>query len=148
MEQVEDPGEDEERKHRSMAVRLMLVGIGTLFLLVGVVGIFTPLLPTTPFVLLAAACYARASSRFYRWLLANRTFGPMIREWRRYRSIPWRTKLIAIAMMAATLSISIVFFVRPLWAQLVVAGFGLALAVWMYRIPSRDAPPRVRGEGP
>ena len=146
MDQPREPAADEVRKHRSMTVRVALVVLGTLFLMVGVIGIFTPLLPTTPFVLLAAACYARASSRFYGWLLRNRSFGPMIREWRRHRSIMYRTKITAIAMMAVTMTASIVLFVHPLWVQLVVAGFGLVLAAWMYRIPSRDAPLRVRGE--
>ena len=147
MDPLEDTTADEVRMHRSITVRLVLVALGTLFLLTGVVGIFTPLLPTTPFVLLAAACYARASSRFYGWLLANRSFGPMIREWRRYRSIPYRTKLFAIATMAATLAVSILVFVRPLWLQFAVAGFGLGLAAWMYRIPSRDAPARTPESG-
>ncbi|MCL4745234.1 MAG: YbaN family protein [Burkholderiaceae bacterium] len=142
MDHLKEPAEDEVRKHRSMTVRVALVVLGTLFLVVGVIGIFTPLLPTTPFVLLAAACYARASSRFYGWLLRNRSFGPMIREWRRHRSIAYRTKLTAIAMMAVTMAASILLFVRPWWVQLVVAGFGLVLGAWMYRIPSRDAPLR------
>ena len=130
----------EVRTHRSFAVRLVFAGLGTLFLGVGLIGVVLPLLPTTPFMLLAAACYVRASSRFYNWLLNTRTFGPLIREWRQYRSIPWRTKMTAIALMAATLSTSIVFFVKPLYAQAGTALFGVALAVWLYRIPSRDRP--------
>ena len=130
----------EVRKHRSLMVRLALVAAGTLFLLLAVIGIFTPVLPTTPFLLLAAGCYARASTRFYNWLLNNRAFGPLILEWRRHRSIPYRAKMIAIGMMACTLAVSVVFFVRPLWLQLALAAFGLGLAVWLYRIPSRDAP--------
>lgn len=128
--------------HGSYAVRILLVGAGTLALALGIIGIFTPVLPTTPFVLLAAACYARASSRFYRWLTANRTFGPMIREWQRHRSIAYRTKLFAIGSMALTLGLSIAFFVEPLWLKAALAAFGAGLAAWMYRIPSRDAPLR------
>jgi hypothetical protein len=97
-------------------------------------------LPTTPFLLVAAACYARASERFYSWLLNNRTFGPTIHEWRRYRSIPYRTKLTAIVMMSLTLSSSIVFFVRNPYLQAALAMLGVTLAVWLYRIPSRDRP--------
>jgi uncharacterized membrane protein YbaN (DUF454 family) len=108
----------------------------------GVLGIFLPLLPTTPFLLLAAACYARGSQRFYDWLLANRTFGPLILEWRRHRSIPYRTKLTAIAMMSLTLGISIVFFVPIFWVQVLLTLFGIGMAIWMYRMPSRDRPVR------
>ncbi len=134
------------RKHRSMTVRLVLVALGTLSLAVGVIGAFVPVLPTTPFVLLAAACYMRASTRFYRWLTGTRVFGPMIVEWHRHRSIRYRTKLYAIAMMATTLAASIVFFVRPGWLQAVLACFGIGLAIWMYRIPSRDAPRRAAAD--
>lgn len=128
------------RKHSSMTVRVLLVALGSVFLLLGLVGIFTPVLPTTPFVLLAAACYARASTRFYNRLMNNATFGPVIREWQQHRSIPWRVKLVAIAMMSTSLAVSIVFFVRPPALQLALAVFGLGLAAWLWRIPSRDRP--------
>ena len=128
----------EVRKHRSVAVRAAFVALGTLFVGLGVLGIFLPLLPTTPFLLLAAACYARASTRFYNWLLNNPTFGPLILEWRRYRSIPYRVKVLAIVLMSLTLASSIIFFVPNAYAQMALAGFGVLLAAYLYRIPSRD----------
>ena len=118
--------------------------LGTLFALLGFLGIFLPVLPTTPFLLLAAACYARGSEHFHQWLLASRTFGPMVREWEQHRSLPYRTKITAIVLMSLTLAASIVFFVRPAWLKLLLALFGLGLAIWMYRIPSRDRLPRAR----
>jgi uncharacterized membrane protein YbaN (DUF454 family) len=124
----------------AMALRVLFAALGTLFLGLGVLGAVLPILPTTPFVLLAAACYVRASPRLYSWLLGTRAFGPLIREWREHRSIPWRTKLFAIGMMAATLSASIVFFVEQRTAQVAMALFGVGLAAWLYRIPSRDRP--------
>ena len=127
------------REHDSPWVRGLLVGAGALCVALGVIGIFLPLLPTTPFMLLAAACFARSSRRFHGWLLANRTFGPLIREWEQHRSIPRRTKLTAIVLMSLVLAVSIVFFVRPPWLQGLLAAFGVALAIWLYRIPSRDA---------
>lgn len=126
------------RKHGSMTVRVLLVIAGTACVVLGIVGLITPVLPTTPFLLVAAACYARASSRFYNLLLNNRTFGPIIQEWRRYRSIRYRTKLTAIALMAITLATSIVFFVQEPWLRLGLSILGVALAIWMYRIPSRQ----------
>jgi uncharacterized membrane protein YbaN (DUF454 family) len=132
----------EVRKHSSLTVRVLLVAAGTLCVGLGLLGLFMPVLPTTPFLLLAAACYARASNRFYDGLLNNRTFGPTIREWRRYRSIAYRTKLTAIALMAMTLTVSIVFFVRNPCLRAALAGLGVALAIWLYRIPSRDRPGR------
>lgn len=128
-------------RSRSRLVRVLFNLAGTVSLGLGVLGIFLPLLPTTPFVLLAAACYARGSERFHQWLLANRTFGPMVYEWERHRSLPYRTKVTAIVLMSLTMGISIVFFVRPPWLKIVLALFGIGLAIWMYRIPSRDRLP-------
>lgn len=133
-----EPDAHEVREHASLVVRVALIVAGSLCVVLGVLGAFLPVLPTTPFLLLAAACYARASSRFYHWLLGNPTFGPMIREWRRYRSIAYRTKLTAIALMLTTLSISIVFFVPNGYLQAALALAGVGMAVWLYRIPSRD----------
>jgi uncharacterized protein len=132
----------EMRRHNSPAVRLLFLALGTLFLALGVAGVFLPVLPTTPFVLLAAGCYARASPRFYNWLMNHPVFGPTVREWRQHRAIPFRTKLWAIALMSLTLAASIVFFVKPLWLKGVLALFGVGLAVWLYRVPSRDRPAR------
>jgi len=126
------------RKHASPTVRVALVLVGSGFVALGVAGIFLPVLPTTPFLLLAAACYARASHRFYNWLLNNRWLGPTILEWQRYRSIRYRTKLVAIGMMAVSLTTSIVFFVNDARLQIALALLGIALAVYMYRIPSRE----------
>jgi len=133
------------REHDSALVRGLLIAAGSLCVVLGLLGIFLPLLPTTPFMLLAAACFARSSRRFHGWLLANPTFGPLIREWEKHRSIPRRTKLTAIALMSLTMATSIVFFVEPRWLQVLLAAVGVGLAIWMYRIPSRepsDAPPR------
>lgn len=129
-------------KHRLMSVRVLYLLAGTVFLLLGVAGALLPVLPTTPFMLLAAACYARASTRFYNWLLNTRAFGPLILEWREHQSIPFRTKLIAIALMSMTLAASIVLAVRDPYLQGALAVFGVLLAIWLYRIPSRDRPRR------
>lgn len=126
------------RKHPSLSVRLVLVVAGTGFVALGIAGAFLPVLPTTPFLLAAAACYARASRRFYNALLNNRVFGPTIIEWQRYRSIPYRTKITAIVLMAATLASSIVFFVHDNRLRVALTLFGCMLAVYLYRIPSRD----------
>jgi uncharacterized membrane protein YbaN (DUF454 family) len=128
------------RKHPSPSVRVALVVAGSAFVVLGLAGIFLPVLPTTPFLLLAAACYARASRRFYNALLNSRLFGPAILEWHQHRAIAWRTKLTAIVLMSLTLAVSIVFFIEVPWLRAALAVFGVILAVWLYRIPSRDAP--------
>ena len=127
-------------EHGSPVVRALFLFAGLIALGLGIAGIFLPLLPTTPFILLAAACFARSYRPFHEWLLAHRLFGSMIDDWCRYRSIPYRTKIIAIATMSLTLGSSIVFFVQPAWLRALLAALGLGLALWLYRIPSLDQP--------
>ena len=86
--------------HESPFVRLLYLGAGFLALFLAVLGAILPVLPTTPFVLLAAACFARGSERFHRKLLENRIAGPIIREWQLYHSIPLRVKRWAYLLMA------------------------------------------------
>jgi len=128
----------EVRYHDSRLVRGLYLGAGFVLVAIGVVGIFLPVLPATPFLLLSAACFARGSARFYNWLLNNRTFGPTILEWRRHRSIPWRTKMMAIALMSGTLVVSIVFYVEDATLRWALGAMGLLLAAWLYSVPSRD----------
>lgn len=118
-------------------LRYTLLLAGSLSVVVGVIGAFVPLLPTTPFMLVAAACFARSSERFHRWLLEHRWFGPPVRDWHEYRGLRRRTKWIAIVTMAATLTASIVLFVTHPYLRLGLAVLGVALAVYLYRLPSR-----------
>lgn len=87
--------------------RHLLIALGTLCLATGIVGIFTPILPTTPFLLLAAACYLRSSPRFHRWLMNNRIFGSYIRNYTEGRGIPIKVKLLTIALLWTTIGLSI-----------------------------------------
>jgi uncharacterized membrane protein YbaN (DUF454 family) len=127
-------------EHGSPVVRAIFFGVGAIAFIAGVLGIFLPLLPATPLFILAAACFARAYRPFHEWMLAHRVIGPMLREWHEHRSIPHRTKVIAIVTMLASFGTSIWLVVQPPWLQAVLAVFALGLAVWMYRIPSRDRP--------
>ena len=130
------------RPHRLAPVRVLFVALGILFTALGVLGAFLPVLPTTPFLILAAACFARGSARFYHALLNNRAFGPLVVEWRRHRSIPFRTKIVAIVLMSVTLAASILTLSARPWLQGMLALLGAALAAYLWRIPSRDRPPR------
>lgn len=128
----------ESELHPSLVVRVVLWTLGSIALLLGIIGVFLPGLPTTPFVLVATACYARASEPFYRWLIANPTFGPLIIEWRRHHSIPYRIKVIAITAMSLTICASIWTLAAMPWLQAMLAFIGLSTAIWLWRIPSRD----------
>jgi uncharacterized membrane protein YbaN (DUF454 family) len=129
---------DVPTEHGSAVVRAIFLGIGIIAFVAGVLGIFVPLLPATPFFILAAACFARAYRPFHDWMLAHRVIGPMLHEWHYHRSIPHRTKMVAIVTMLASFGTSIWFVVEPPWLQVALALFALGLATWMYRIPSRD----------
>ncbi|PLX49832.1 MAG: hypothetical protein C0613_06285 [Desulfobulbaceae bacterium] len=87
--------------------RFILVILGLLCLVLAGLGFLLPGLPGTPFVLLAAACFAKSSPRLHDWLLANRFFGPIISNWRQSRSIPRRTKQLAIGMVVGAAAISL-----------------------------------------
>lgn len=130
----------DSRLHPSPIARFLLWGCGVLALVLGTIGIFLPGLPTTPFVLLAAACFVRASPRAHAWLLAHRVFGSTLREWEQHRSVPRRAKLVALAMMALSVASSLWYFkARPL-LQLALVGGALVGAVVIALLPSRREP--------
>jgi uncharacterized protein len=116
--------------------------VGVLAFALGVAGVFLPLLPATPLLILSAACFARAYRPFYEWMLRHRWIGPMLHEWYAHRSLPYATKVVAIVTMLVSFGISIAFFVRPAWLKLLLALLALGLATWLYRIPSRPRPAR------
>jgi uncharacterized membrane protein YbaN (DUF454 family) len=113
----------------------LLFVAGTISLAIGVVGIFVPLLPTTPFLLLAATCYLRSSERFYRWLLNNRFFGTYISNYIEGKGVPLRIKIYTIALLWTTISLSI-FLISPsivVKIALVIVAVGVTLHIILLR---------------
>lgn len=107
-------------------------------LVLGLIGVVLPVLPTTPFILLAAACYARASPRLHQRMRDNRWIGPMLRDWEHHRNLTRRVKTVALTMMAVTLGTSLWTLQGQPWWQAMLAVGGL-LAVWVvaWVIPTR-----------
>lgn len=128
------------RLHNSRLVRVIFLCAGIVSLLLGLLGIFLPVLPTTPFVLLAAACFARSSKHFHDWLHANRIAGPLIREWHEHRSIPRRAKRWAFLLMGLSLGSSILLM-EAAWHRALLAGVGVVFGVFLWRIPVRPEAP-------
>ena len=95
-------------------MRIFYIILGTVSLALGIIGIFVPLLPTTPFLLLTAALYFKASPRLYNWLLSHKYLGPYIRNYRENKAIPLRAKIISVTLLWGTILFCI-FFVVPLW---------------------------------
>jgi uncharacterized protein len=114
--------------------RALWLAAGAGSLLLGIVGIFLPLLPTTPFVLLAAFCFSRGSERCERWILQHPRFGPMVRDWREHRAVPLRAKQLAVAMMA--LGSAWAWWLMPPRIGWLPALLCAAVALWMWRLPT------------
>lgn len=121
-------------------VRALFFIVGAVAFTLGIAGVFLPLLPATPLFILAAACFARAYRPFHQWMLGHRWLGPMLEEWDRHGSLPYRTKTVAIVTMLVSFGISILLVATWPWLQALLALTALVLAVWLYRIPSRDGP--------
>lgn len=122
---------------RAPVVRALWFALGWTALALGFIGAFLPLLPTTPFVLLAAYCFARSSPRLHSWLAHHATFGPMIEAWARHGAVPRRAKRLAAAMMAAAFALSVALRL-PLWVLGVQA---LCLAGAAAFVLTRPDPP-------
>ncbi|MBE0481285.1 MAG: YbaN family protein [Dehalococcoidia bacterium] len=99
----------------------LYVAAGMVCLGLGVLGAFLPLLPTTPFLLLAAACFARGSTKFYNWLINNRWFGRCIRDYREGRGIPKRLKVFTLLLLWVTIGCSAAFAVDSLLIRIILA---------------------------
>jgi len=104
----------------SRVKRAILIVIGTSSLAVGIVGIFMPILPTTPFLLLAAACYVRSSKRFYNWLIGNRFFGEYVRNYLERKGVPLRVKVSSLALLWITIGCSAAFATDTLWVRIIL----------------------------
>lgn len=115
---------------------------GTLALLLGIVGIFLPLLPTTPFLLLASACYLRGSERMHRWLMSQRHLGPYLRSYQQGRGIPLRAKVTALALMWTSLTVSIWLVPLP-WVRVLLLLPGIFVTIYLYRMPTLSERPPI-----
>lgn len=116
--------------------RLLLVAAGTCSVALGVIGIFVPVLPTTPFLLLAAALYAQSSERFYRWLLGQRYLGAYIRNYREGRGIPLRTKVVTLGMLWLTIGSTAAFVVEGWLLRLLLVAVAIGVTIHIARAPT------------
>jgi uncharacterized membrane protein YbaN (DUF454 family) len=110
------------------------MALGWLAFATGIVGIVLPLLPTTPFMLLAAALFARSSPRFHRWLLAHPWFGPPIHDWQLYRGIRRHARRRAIVFILLSFSVSLMVVPLP-WVRLLLVVIMVILLTWLMRLP-------------
>ena len=122
--------------------RILYLILGWFSLITGIIGIFLPLLPTTPLVLLAAWCFPRSSVRFHTWLMEHKFFGPIVRDWQSSDGIPRKARNRAIIFMWAGMAISI-FIVSRLWATIGLISIGLCVSIYLLRMPIRSESPLI-----
>lgn len=122
---------------KQKVVRALLIAAGTVSLCLGAIGIFVPVLPTTPFLLLAAACYMRSSERLHKWLINNRWFGEYIKNYQAGRGIPMRTKIVALTVLWGTIMFSAFFvFTEVLLVQIILLCVAAGVSVHLIRLPT------------
>jgi uncharacterized membrane protein YbaN (DUF454 family) len=115
-------------------VKILLVVLGTLSLGIGVVGIVVPGLPTTTFLLIAAACYVRSNDRLYRWLVNHPVLGRYIATYLEHRAMPMRSKVIALVAMWGMISVSAVFFIESTPIRAILAACAVIGTVVILRV--------------
>ncbi|MBO0333374.1 YbaN family protein [Sneathiella sp. CAU 1612] len=119
--------------------KIVLLLIGWLFVFIGGIGIFLPVLPTTPFLLISLWAFSQSSERFHDWLYNHRIFGPPLQDWSKYGVIPLRAKIVALATMAISATLVIIYSSTPwyaLGAMILLMGIGAGF------ILSRPSRPR------
>jgi uncharacterized membrane protein YbaN (DUF454 family) len=116
--------------------RALLIAGGTLCVGLGVLGIFLPLLPTTVFLLLAAACYARSSERFYLKLINNPVLGAYIRNSREGRGMRRRDKAITLALLWIGIGATMIWTVEAIWLRLLLFGIASGVTIHVVKIPA------------
>jgi len=122
---------------KNRALRSAFIALGFLFLGVAFVGVALPLIPTVGPVLLAAFFFSKSSERFDQWLVDNRLFGGIVRDWRAGLGFTPRAKTIAIAAIIATFTISVVFVVEPALMRVALVVLAAALVTYITRLPTK-----------
>jgi uncharacterized protein len=123
------------KKHK--IVRGLLIVAGTFSLALGAIGLFLPILPTTPFLLLSAACYMRSSERLHDWLINNRWFGEYIKNYQAGKGIPMKTKIIALSVMWLAIIYSTCFVVDEIMvAQIALLLIAAGVSIHLIRLPT------------
>ena len=123
-----------QTKIKKTWIRTLLVIAGTFFTGLGFVGIFVPLLPTTPFLLLAAVCYARSSQRLYDWLLNNKLFGYYIRSYLERKGIPLKVKILTLTLLWITIGCSAIFVVQDSVVRLTLGLIAIGVSIHLIHI--------------
>lgn len=124
---------------RTKAKHYLLICLGWLFVILGAIGAVLPLLPTTPFLILALACFAESSPRFHKMLLNNKWFGPPLAQWENNHTVRKKVKFKAMGLIIATFGISILILTGRIGLQLMLVSFCLILLWFVWRLKESEA---------
>lgn len=127
-----------EPMRRSWLNRLMWNVLGTVFLVLGIIGAVLPVMPTAPFIIVAAACYAKGSQRMHCWLMNNRYFGKYLRDYTEKKGMPVRAKALSILFVWAGILFSAIFFVDILWAQIAMVGIAIVVSIHLLMLKTLE----------
>ena len=116
-------------------MKYLFAFIGTVSLALGIMGVFLPVLPTTPFLLLSAAMYMRSSHRLYEWLMSHKHLGAYIKNFREHKALPLRVKIFSVTMVWVTLLYCAFFVAKELWMSLlfIAIALGVTIHILSYR---------------
>ena len=116
-------------------MKYLLIALGSICLALGVIGIFLPLLPTTPFLLLSAALYVRSSDELYQWLIHQKYLGTYIRNFREHKAIPLRAKIISVTMVWMTLTYCAIMVSEEIWIKIIflILAIGITWHILSYK---------------
>lgn len=117
-------------------LRWILICCGWLSIVGGVIGVFLPLVPTVPLLLLASACFARSSERFHSWLVEHNHLGPLIRDYLNSGGIPLRVKRLAIGMIWVSFPTSAFLFVQVMWLRIVLLAIAAGVTLYLLSLPT------------
>ncbi len=120
---------NKKEKTLKKPVKILFITLGTFLIGISIVGIFIPVLPTTPLLLLAAALYAKSSRRFYNWLINNRILGRYIKDYREGKGIPLKVKIIAISILWITIGYSAIFAIDILWVRILLVLIAVGVTI-------------------
>lgn len=132
-------------RFKNKAIKVFLLFVGWLSVVLGVIGIFLPVMPTTPFLLLAAACFMRTSPKFYNWLVGHPRLGKYLVYYLEGKGIPFKAKVYTIATMAISMSVTC-YFVPVTAVRVLLPLVGVLVALYIVRQPTLDLSPAVKAK--
>jgi len=130
--------QDKNIHYNNPIIRLILIILGSICVVLGIIGIMLPVMPTTPFLLLAAAFYVRSSAKFYHWLMHNRWFGDYIRNYKEGQGIPFKAKLMAISMLWISIGSSVIFAIVNVYIRILLIVIAIGVTAHLIAIKTKQ----------